>query len=104
VSAKAEVPALDEGGFGINLSSSLTPPRPGTLPRPAGLEEYRLYTAEYRANGKVWHRLRLGFFADRAVAEQVRRRVVTTYPGAWITPVTTEERQQSASRIVSWDE
>lgn len=104
VSAKAEIPALDEGGFGINLSSSLAPPRPGTLPRPAGLEEYRLYTAEYRANGKVWHRLRLGFFADRAVAEQVRRRVVTTYPGAWITPVTTEERQQSASRIVSWDE
>jgi hypothetical protein len=104
VSAKTEVPALDDGELGINLSSSLTPPQPGTLPRPAGLEEYRLYTAEYHANGKVWHRLRLGFFADRAAAEQVRRRVARAYPGAWITPVTPEERQQSASRIVSWDE
>jgi outer membrane protein TolC len=104
VSAKAEVPDLDQGGFGINLSSSLTPPSSSKLPRLAGLGEYRLYTAEYRSKGKVWHRLRLGFFADRAAAEEVRRRVVGDYPGAWVTPVTTEERQESRIRIVSWDE
>jgi tetratricopeptide (TPR) repeat protein len=79
----------------INLMSSLDPNiRPKQL-LPDSLSEYRLYTTKSRKAGKVWYRLRLGFFARKAEAEKVRKLLKESYPRAWIDLVSREEREAS---------
>ncbi|MFQ6022390.1 MAG: SPOR domain-containing protein [Acidiferrobacterales bacterium] len=70
-----------------SLESDLTPPKA----LPEDLEKYRLYTTSFNKVGKTWHRLRLGFFATEREAQQVRQRVETLYPRAWVDLASREE-------------
>jgi len=64
-------------------------------PLPSKLKVYRLYTYETLLNGKPWHRLRLGFFASRAEADNVRRSLLDRYPEAWVDLASRQERADS---------
>ncbi len=60
------------------------------------LLSYRIYTTQFDKDGKTWNRLRLGFFSTRQDAETVLEKLLPYFPGAWATPVSTEERADSA--------
>jgi tetratricopeptide (TPR) repeat protein len=47
-------------------------------------------------DGKRWHRLRLGFFADAASAREAVESLNAAYPQAWVARATQQERRQHA--------
>lgn len=67
----------------INLCSSTTPM---SLVRPAfkELERFTFFVSRRREDGRERFRLHMGYFANRAEAEQLLAVVRTVYPGAWI--------------------
>jgi len=68
----------------INLESSLNNiavPSPGSLPFS---QPVTLYTTEFPIDGRVWARLRAGFFETRRQAQDAMKKLITKYPGAWV--------------------
>ncbi len=68
----------------INLESSLrkvSRPAAGSLPMGRGKV---LYTTKFPIDGRVWSRLRIGFFETRALAKAALRKLKKHYPGAWV--------------------
>ncbi|WP_165869113.1 SPOR domain-containing protein [Thiogranum longum] len=68
----------------INLESSLRDiavPSAGALPLNRNLT---LYTTKFPIDGRVWSRLRAGFFETRAQARAALKKVKSRYPGAWV--------------------
>jgi len=49
------------------------------------LKQYRLYTTEAEVDGRLWHRLRLGFFPDKEYAIEVFEQLKKDFPHAWVT-------------------
>lgn len=86
--------------YAINLASSLQPFSAAELPDLEAMREYRVYTTRFDKDGKTWNRLRLGFFSGREDAETVLRGLLPYFPGAWITPVSLEERTASADAVL----
>lgn len=87
--------------YAINLASSLSPI---ASERPAGrqdLDAYQLYQTRFLKDGKTWHRLRLGFFADLESAQQVMLSLKKEFPQAWLTRTSVEERQAALSIAAS---
>jgi tetratricopeptide (TPR) repeat protein len=75
----------------VNLESSVEPPE---LPALTGLEnrdKYVVYIAKFPIDGRVWNRLRVGFFRTRGEARQVLKAVQDQYPRAWISIATERE-------------
>jgi hypothetical protein len=96
--AGARQPAVPAGEYpyAINLASSTDPFTMDELPRLDTLLAYRVYTTRFDKDGKTWNRLRVGFFGSKTEAETVLRELQPYFPGAWITPVTAQERELSA--------
>lgn len=82
--------------YAINLLSSVEPFSAADVPDLDVLLTYRLYTTQFDKDGKTWNRLRLGFFTDRQEAETVLEKLMPYFPGAWVTPVSPDERATSA--------
>lgn len=80
----------------INLESSLTPFE-RQLPEGWDLPQYRLYTSSVQMGGKTWHRLRLGFFADKQSAQRVMLSLKPRFPDAWLSSTSLEERRASVN-------
>ncbi|MEZ5541370.1 MAG: tetratricopeptide repeat protein [Pseudomonadota bacterium] len=83
--------------YAINLASSMQPFTAAELPELDILQVYRVYTTEFQKDGKPWSRLRLGFFSSKEEAEQVLQQIGPYFPGAWLTRVSPEEREESAA-------
>lgn len=81
--------------YAINLASSTEAMTAVALPALEELLAYRLYTTTFIKDGRTWNRLRLGFFTNKTEAAEVLRKLQSYFPGAWITPVSAEEIQQS---------
>ena len=62
------------------LQSSVSPPLP-RLDLPDG---YRVFRTSFEKDGRVWERVRVGFFPTRAEAQAMRARLESRFPGAWI--------------------
>lgn len=88
-------------GYAINLLSSLTPIDLSALPRLDVFQRYRLYTTRFKKGGKVWLRLRLGFFPTKQAAEKVLDSLRRTFPSASVTKVSRKEREQVARRPIA---
>jgi hypothetical protein len=71
--------------------SAVSPPLP-RLDLPDG---YRLFRTTFEKDGRVWERVRVGFFATLADARAMRSRLEPRFPGAWI------DRVRGAQRIAS---
>lgn len=69
-----------------------------TLP---GLENYRLYQVTRREDGRTRYRLRLGFFATEAEAEEVLVKVREQYPTAFTACLSEEDRRHTRGYVVS---
>jgi hypothetical protein len=65
------------------------------------LQEHRLYGTRVEVDGRVWQRLRLGFFPSLTVARSVQSRLEPSFPGAWIVPVSEAERQASETTALA---
>jgi len=85
----------DTYSYAINLRSSLVPFNTDSLPDMEAFRAYRVYTTDFRKDGKIWHRLRLGFFSSKGEATVVREEIRAHYPDAWVTKVTADERLHS---------
>ena len=85
----------------VNLFSSLDPDIKPKQPLPDSLRNYRLYTTTSREGGKVWHRLRLGFFKTAQEAEKIRALLKERYPDAWVDLITRAEREASAKTAIT---
>ena len=85
--------------YAINLESSLNPIVADLPAERSDLDTYHLYQTRFRKDGKNWHRLRLGFFADLKSAQRVMLSLKKEFPLAWLTRTTTEERQAALSII-----
>jgi len=86
--------------YAINLASSVDSFTAAELPELDILLTYRIYTTQFDKDGKTWNRLRLGFFSSRQEAETVLEKLLPYFPGAWTTPVSGEERTESADAVL----
>jgi tetratricopeptide (TPR) repeat protein len=68
----------------INLASDTNPIEVTAVRRIPAFANHHLYTSQTRVNGRLWHRLRLGFFPDVRSAERAIEGLAATYPQAWI--------------------
>lgn len=86
--------------YAINLESSLH----AALTLPAIdenlLSDYTLYTTEFELDGRIWHRTRLGFFATPAAAANAFTQLADTFPDAWITRISAEERESALAQLL----
>ncbi|MFO7304138.1 MAG: SPOR domain-containing protein [Gammaproteobacteria bacterium] len=84
--------------FLINLCASMTPlqPIPKALP---GLEGYKLYQVQRVEDGRTRYRLRLGFFATEAEAEEVLHKVREQYPTAFTACLCEEDRRYTRGYV-----
>lgn len=88
--------------YGITLASALRPIQSADLPAVEVLENYHVYTSSFTKDGKVWYRLRVGFFDSVNQARPVLRQLRKRYHDAWINRVSDSEyRHALASRIGS---
>lgn len=92
--------AVSSAPYAVNLASQLTPHDPAAIPSLEIFERYRLYTMIFEKDGRIWHRLRLGFFPTRRAAERAAESLSKTYPQAWVTRVPEKERQQSSANAI----
>ena len=76
----------------INLESAVERIRLDQLPALLGLENHLIYNTDQHLQGRIWHRLRLGFFASRADAEEALKKLSAHYPQAWIVKISESER------------
>jgi hypothetical protein len=99
--AGALAPTAEAGSslFLINLCASMAPVQltNKTLP---GLENYRLYQVTRVEDGRTRYRLRLGFFATQAEAEEVLAKVREQYPTAFTACLCEEDRRHTRGYVV----
>lgn len=77
--------------YAINLQSTLAADAIEHVPVLDAFRDKRLYTTPFVKEGKVFHRVRLGFFTDRAAASDVLRELSAQFPGAWLARVSDSE-------------
>ncbi|MDX2315327.1 MAG: outer membrane protein assembly factor BamD [Gammaproteobacteria bacterium] len=89
--------ALEALPFTINLYSTAGPIDLDKVPRIPAFGGRQLYTTQATVDGKLWHRLRLGFFLDTASAKAAIKALESSYPQAWAARATREERRAQAT-------
>ena len=75
----------------INLESFLEGKNQPPLKAIPGGKKYVAYTARFPIQGRVWNRLRIGFFDTRKQAELFRKKLIDLYPGAWVAYASSKE-------------
>jgi hypothetical protein len=85
--------------FLINLCASMAPVQLANKTLP-GLENYRLYQVTRVEDGRTRYRLRLGFFATEAEAEDVLATVREQYPTAFTACLAEEDRRHTRGYVV----
>lgn len=86
------------GEYAINLESSLEPIDTSGLYAHPAFKKYFPYTTRFKLDGKVWHRLRIGYFDTQAEAESVMASVKDRFPSAWVTKVSADAKERLAQR------
>lgn len=90
-----EVFASDEAEpqlFAIQLRATSVSAWLRPLDRSGLLAGRRLYRIQAAVEGRVWERLRLGFFATQGEARAALAQIQTSFPGGWVDRVDTAER------------
>lgn len=75
----------------VNLESFLEGNNRPPLKGIANSEKYVVYTTRFPIEGRVWNRLRVGFFETREQAEALRRQLLRHYPEAWVAYASSRE-------------
>ena len=85
----------------VNLASSIKPIKTPLLDNLKNPDQYIIYTTQFPIDGRVWNRLRLGFFATRKEAQAVAESLKDRYPRAWMQVATEEEILGAFKEIAS---
>ena len=75
----------------VNLESSIKDTAIPSFSELPERERYIVYTARFPIDGRVWNRLRIGFFETRAEAQQLLNKLKQRYPGAWVAYASAKE-------------
>lgn len=95
VAASAPLIKPISGRYVLNLESS-TEMRPLPDAASLGLQgPLALYAIQSPVEGRIWNRIRLGFFPTKAAAIAVQQRLETRYPRAWIAVAGEDEREEA---------
>ncbi|MFQ5354138.1 MAG: hypothetical protein ACE5DR_04260, partial [Thermodesulfobacteriota bacterium] len=86
--------------YAIHLYSTIKPVDTATLPPASLFKGYRLYTTERTVRGRLWHRLRLGFFPTKEAAGLKLKELEDKFPRASVIRVSKRERELSADLAV----
>ena len=84
------------GEYAINLESSLEPIDTSGFYSLPLFKKYFPYTTRFKLDGKVWHRLRIGYFDTGAEAESVMATVKDHFPDAWVAKVSPDAKERLA--------
>ncbi|MDQ7016467.1 MAG: SPOR domain-containing protein [Gammaproteobacteria bacterium] len=84
--------------YAINLQSSQK-----RLKKPSQVKDYegyQLYTVRFKSkkDGKIWNRLRLGFFPSLAAARRALNDIKAQYPSAWVAKASSKEQRLAAKQ------
>jgi hypothetical protein len=79
----------------VNLESFLEGRDQPPLKDVALAKGHVVYTTKFPIEGRMWNRLRIGFFETRKQAENFRKRLLDKYPGAWVAYANSEEINQA---------
>jgi len=88
------------GRYVLNLESST---EPLSLPDLSGLGlqgPLVLYATQSPIDGRLWNRIRLGFFPTKEAAIDMQRRIQTQYTRAWVAVASDAERQEALNNGV----
>lgn len=84
--------------YAINLESSRDPIDVASVDAGAMANGQSFYITSVTIGKDVWQRLRLGFFATEAEAEQALAPLAAAYPQAWIVRIGADEAEQAVVR------
>ena len=87
--------------YAISLYSDTSPYQATELPDLEAFRSYRAYIVPFEKNGTTMYRLRLGFFEGYTAAQAALKELQADFPKAWITEVSRDEINQSASASIS---
>lgn len=88
------------GTWAIQLEATPLSPWVRVLEQQQLLAGRRLYRTTLEADGRVWQRLRLGFFPTLAAARAAAARLRPDFPGAWVDGVEPRELALSGSQSI----
>lgn len=92
--------AIPEGLYVINLQSSTEATAALTPEQQQALGPLVVYQTSFERDSQQWHRLRAGFYATRAEAEQALAALQPVFPEGFVVRVSSEERSEGvASRL-----
>lgn len=92
-------PQVIRGNYAINLESSLKTIDPASIPKLELFQTNSLYITQSEVDGKIWHRLRLGFFPTEHAANKALNDVQAYYPQAWVTKAPHSDLKASRHEI-----
>ena len=79
----------------VNLESFLEGENQPPLGDISADAKHVVYTTKFPIEGRMWNRLRIGFFETRQQAEVFRKKLLDKYPGAWVAYASSEEINQA---------
>ncbi len=86
--------------FVLNLRSATTPVDPIAEAQGIAQQGQLIYVSDLKIDDQVWHRLRLGFFANEADANAALIRLRPRFPEVWVSRVAAAERRMAGSATV----
>lgn len=89
----------DHHRYVVNLESSTKPIVIPQLHHLVDTEQYVIYTSRFTIDGRIWNRLRIGFFASRSDAQVVSNAFKRKFPEAWVSVVSSEEIADALAQI-----
>ncbi len=99
-SSTQSVAQEESSRYAVNLVSSDKPIEISSLPVLKEFDTLRVYKTKATKKGKIWYRLRLGFFATQKDASKVLTSVRKKYPDAWVTKISLREREGVAMKTI----
>ena len=79
--------------YALNLDSSQKTFKKTDIIKAPILSDYATYMTSYEKDGVTWKRLRLGFFSTKTEADNIKNRLKSYYPNAWIVRTNATERE-----------
>jgi len=83
----------------INLESFLEGKNQPPLKEIPERDKYVSYTTRFPIQGRVWNRLRIGFFDTSQQAEAYRKKLIDLYPGAWVAYASAREINEALKQV-----
>jgi tetratricopeptide (TPR) repeat protein len=91
--APAATPVAVVGEYVIELAAFPTPDMSRAAPVPSAFQDYTVFTAQSRVDGRTQYQMLLGYFPDAAAAEDARKRLAARFPNARVIDLAVRREQ-----------